>query len=104
MTWEILNTLSQIDGDRFQQEALRIMKQGGRGRRDAYKLLNRDRSHQDNYILCPRCDTYLGIRKELLTKGGGITQEMRNRPSAMRTEIIADGYYTCPECGAQVLL
>ncbi|MCX6841073.1 MAG: hypothetical protein NTX53_02135 [candidate division WOR-3 bacterium] len=104
LTYDILGALRSIDGHLFEAYAHKIMRDGGSTGKDARLWLNRGRSDEEQYVTCPVCDTYLGVRKELLRAGHRITSKERAAAAVKNIDVIGRGTSVCPKCGADVIV
>jgi len=93
----VIEHLRNIGTEKCRAELLKVLRRGGRFGRLVSEHLG-SVSWKDDVILCPECDRYLGVRRELLAKSA--------RPPTSRadTVIIAEGVYSCPGCRAEVLI
>ena len=102
LTGVILEALGDIETSSAQAELIIIMKGGGDFCKGACDILNRGKKAKDEYVLCPACKTFLGLRKDVLASGSQITNEMRKRYG--RLETVGAVLHLCPGCGDQILI
>lgn len=102
LIYTILNALGNIGSPPAQQVLLDIVKSGSTYCKDARDILNRGKPYEQEHVLCPVCQTYLGIREALVSE-----RYVKNEESGgdvYLPGLAGDLWYKCPGCEDQVLI
>lgn len=95
-------------GEMNDKVALKVLiKQlNGRSRfcKVARDVLNRGKSYEEEYCLCPKCYTYMGVRNHLRSKGTHISEQMKHEALQNKIAIIGNYYSRCPGCRERILV
>lgn len=101
LTGKIILALGRIGSAEAQNALTAMMTGGGPYCREAQDALNRGRSYDDGYVLCPVCRTFLGVRKELVPGAYRAADAGKLKDHKAGTAGI---WYRCPGCGDQVMV
>jgi len=101
---KILMCLNNMDDETAKELIMKELKGKGQFCKIARDLLNSGDSSED-HCLCPKCFTYLGIRKELVKNGKTITAQIREEAKQRGIAIIGgEAYYHCSNCGDNIMV
>lgn len=100
----ILICLNNMSDETAKELIMKELKGRGEFCKKARDLLNSGNS-EDDHCLCPKCLTYLGIRKNLVEHGNTVTTQIRQEAEERGIAIIGgEAYYACPNCGDSILV